>query len=563
MMSQEKRRYWKSKQNWELLEYTPANITDKGEGSFIELLKIDLEQHGIACNRLSEDEIWIRIRDRAIDRFTNAAVNFVGRCRKQSLHPHDLQRMIAAYKTLSLVEYKFLKIISTLYDAYLRRLAATGEEDFDGLMQRAISKVSKGLTRFDRRSGSGDLASLQFVCIDEFQDFSDLFYRLLCAIREINSRIELFCVGDDWQAINEFAGSDLRFFEQFDNYIGQTRHLSISTNYRSLKSIVRVGNALMQGLGCPAVSDKEIEGKVLLADISEFNPSMFELQRYPGDTITPMVSRIANASLAMNADVVMLCRCNILPWYIHFDQKNSGKNKGLGNYLDLIRSLFAKDLRGKISISTAHKYKGLQKATVIVMDAVARSYPLIHPDWIFARILGDDPIKLAKADRRLLYVALTRAVEKLVIITDSQCTSPFLGDVSRSFPLRHIDWDQYPPLRNESNRIVVAVKNQEHFKGTPPTIVIKDQLKAAGYRYQCKNHASWEKIFSTQHFCLERLMSEVWAEAADGIEVRVFDELENVVGIFRINDGQWTTYLDKLASIDSTQETNEVQGAYK
>ena len=55
-------------------------------------------------------------------------------------------------------------------------------------------------------------------------------------------------------------------------------------------------------------------------------------------------------------------------------------------------------------------------------------------------------------------------------------------------------------------------------------------------------------------------MSEVWVEAADGVEVRVFDQLENVVGIFRVNGGQWTTCMDKLASLDSIQEVKGVPG---
>lgn len=52
------------------------------------------------------------------------------------------------------------------------------------------------------------------------------------------------------------------------------------------------------------------------------------------------------------------------------------------------------------------------------MDAVARSYPLIHPDWVFSRVLGDSLEKIICEERRLLYVAMTRAAEKLVITTD-------------------------------------------------------------------------------------------------------------------------------------------------
>ena len=62
--------------------------------------------------------------------------------------------------------------------------------------------------------------------IDEYQDFSELFYRLMDAVREQNPRVRFFCVGDDWQAINGFAGSDLRFFQNFEHLFADAIHTS-------------------------------------------------------------------------------------------------------------------------------------------------------------------------------------------------------------------------------------------------------------------------------------------------------------------------------------------------
>jgi DNA helicase-4 len=268
-------------------------------------------------------------------------------------------------------------------------------------------------------------------CIDEFQDFSDLFYRLLVAIRKVTPEVELFCVGDDWQAINGFAGSDLRFFNHFEEHIGKSRHLYISTNYRSANSIVAVGNALMAGLGKPASASKKAAGTVLVSDLDEFEPSLIEKQRHPGDIITPAVLRLANNALAAAIDVVMLCRRNGLPCFVNFQDQVAGNGRGLARFLDLVRSFFPSGLRERISISTAHKYKGLEKPMVIVLDLVARSYPLIHPDWAFSRILGDSPQKITEEERRLLYVALTRAVDTLVVFTEGRGKSPFLDELER------------------------------------------------------------------------------------------------------------------------------------
>lgn len=547
-MSAEKRTYWQTKQGWRLLEFSPAEITSKGCDSFLNQLKSSLEKEEIRCVRLSEDEIWHRIRNRAIDRFTIAAVSFVSRCRKQSLSPSALQDLIECYSPLSPVEGMFLDLAHRLYVAYLDRLSSTGEEDFDGLMQRAAEAVYSGMTAFQRKSGSGDLAFLRYVCIDEFQDFSDLFYRLLVAIRQKNPKVSLFCVCDDWQAINGFAGSDLRFFVNFEKYIGNSCQLYLSTNYRSSKSIVAVGNALMIGLGKPAVANKETIGKVLVSDLNDFEPSQIEKERHPGDIITPAVIRLANKALAEGLDVVMLCRRNALPWFVNYQDQAGSEGHGLDRYLDLVRSFFPKGLKERISTSTVHRYKGLEKPMVIVLDAVARSYPLIHPDWAFSRILGDSPEKITKEERRLLYVALTRAIDPLVVITDGRSKSPFLEELERRQQMSEVNWADYPPVRGVTTRLVVKVGNQQH-RGGAPTFAIKDLLKASGYQWQPTGWPGWAKNFSADGFKVETLKSEVWTDIADGVEVRILDDTETLAAQFLINCGNWNCVIDQLNSL--------------
>lgn len=560
-MSDAKRAYWRAKADWTLIEFSPVDIARNGVDSFRDMLKNRIEDDGVACVRLSEDEIWHRVRDRAIDRFTGASVGFIGRCRKQSLSPPALKELIESYSPLSPVEAMFLDLAHRLYISYLDRLRATGEEDFDGLMQRAAEAINAGITSFQRKSGNGDLATLRYVCIDEFQDFSDLFYRLLAAIRKKNPTVELFCVGDDWQAINGFAGSDLKFFKNFEDHIGKSRRLYISTNYRSSNSIVAIGNALMAGLGKPAVAHKQIAGKVLVSDLNKFEPSLIEKQRHPGDTITPAVSRLANNALAAGMDVVMLCRRNALPWFVNYQDQPSGNGRGLARYLDLVRSLFPKGLKERIGISTAHKYKGLEKPMVIVLDAVARSYPLIHPDWAFSRILGDSTEKIADEERRLLYVALTRAVDTLVVVTDGRSKSPFLEELESAKPLTAINWDDYPPVRGLTTRLVVKIGNQEQ-RGGAPTFAIKDFLKASGYQWQSNGGPGWAKSFPADGFRIETLKSEVWAEPADGIVIHIFDDTETLVGQFLIDNGNWNCVIDNLLTVcaPSDADENEIQG---
>jgi DNA helicase IV len=522
-MSQQKRDYWQSQKDWILIEFSPQDIVYLGEVDFLKLLKSRLETQNIECIRLSEEEIWRRIKDRAIDQFTKAITNFIGRCRKKLLTVAELQKIIESYTPLYDVEPKFQELACYFYAAYLEKIAETGDDDFDGLMQRATELIQSGVTNFERKSIGGDIKSLQHICIDEFQDFSELFYQLIQVIRNQNPKIQLFCVGDDWQAINGFAGSDLQFFQNFDKHIGESKQLYISTNYRSAKKIVEMSNTLMQNLGKPATAHKQLEGEVILADIEKFIASPSELARHSqNEKYIPIILRIIHKAFADNFDVVLLFRKNK-----HFGEK-------IEKLINRIHEYFSEDLKKRITASTAHKYKGLEKAVVIIPDALDNSYPLIHPDWIFSRILGDSIEKIAEEERRLFYVALTRATEKMVIITEESRKSPFLESLS----LTEIVWDDYPPpiFQGEAT-FFVSIRN--HLDSYPqPTFQIKDLLNASGYRWDSVGK-TWCKNFSSDGFKIENLQSEKWFQSAHGVEVRILKGNEQLFSHFLIYNGQW------------------------
>ena len=537
-LTEDKRKYWRQNRSWKLVEIIPSDVS-VGRDLFFNNFKQILEKNGVRCSPLTEDEIWDKIKERAIDRFTSTAVGFIQRCRKLSLTPEQLTDIVDSRTDLSPVEKQFLRIAQHLYGAYLGRLSATGEEDFDGLMQRAAGAIREGQSIFERKSGKGDLLDIRYMFIDEYQDFSDLFLKLVQAIRSQNDRIEFFCVGDDWQAINGFAGSDLQFYENFQHYFSPSSELYISTNYRSSKSIVALGNALMDGFGKPAVASKSDHGTILFGNLEEFNPSDREKERHNGDEITPAVLRLVSNLLSTEKNVVLLSRKNTLPWYINYDAVQSRKKNGLDAYCDLMRSYFPEELRSRISTSTAHKYKGLQNDAVIVVDAVLRSYPLIHPDWIFTRVLGDDIEKIISEERRLFYVALTRAVETLIILTEQKNISPFLQGIVSSQALQDISWEEFSPVKDKNSRLTVRVENlNKHNNGA--TYAIKDQLKASGYRWDSRNKV-WQKSFIEEGFSVDNLQKSIWSPLADEISVRIVDEHESLIGEYAINSGQWNS----------------------
>ena len=448
--------------NWRLLEFFPHDLRSNRIEGFYSLLKQKLEDCEIPCNRLSAEEIWSRIKDRVIYRFTIVAVGFINRCRKLSLTPEQLSKRVNNHDYASDVEERFLNLVQVFYESYIERLQATEEEDYDGLMQKASERVAAGKTVFKRRSGYGDLKRVRYVLIDEYQDFSELFHRLMQAVRKQNPHARFFCVGDDWQAINGFAGSDLRFFQNFEKLFDDAHILPVATNYRSARAIVDVGNALMRGQGILARAHKTMTGKVAIVDLGTFEPTRQEKAESPGDDLTPAVLRLVNKTVNDGKNVVLLSRKkNNLPWYVNYrDQRNLSIESGLDRFLRLLRARLPDELSEKVTISTAHGYKGLQQDVVIVLDAVPQCYPLIHPNLIFTRIFDDTIERVIAEERRLFYVALTRAVEELFILTEKDNYSPFLEDLERNIKLSRLTWLDYPPLEHKTERITIRVGNQ-------------------------------------------------------------------------------------------------------
>jgi len=207
------------------------------------------------------------------------------------------------------------------------------------------------------------------------------------------------------------------------------------------------------------------------------------------------------------------------------------------------------------SISTAHKYKGLEKPVVVILDAVDRSYPLIHPDWPFFRIFGDSPLTLAEADRRLFYVALTRAVESLVVITDSVAKSPFLDEIARHRTMAKMPLKSFPPVIEGTNRrLLLKVKNAtgKAFEDQGGTYPIKGLLHECRYQYHGATKI-WGKSIAIEQFDLEAIQVESWALKAMNVEANFYDEAEALIASYKVEGGRWNIVVDKWSSMPARQ----------
>ncbi len=508
-MSDQKRAFWQQRKEWSLIEFAPNDLR-AGIEDFNDLLLTQLRSAGVQTRRLTEEEIWERIRKRAVDDFSQAMRTFIGRCRKRRLDVEGLASLVESHRPALRAEELFLRAAVLIYEAYIERLKPQRMEDFDGLIWRAIEQICEGRTQFARDRGRerGDTTRLRFLLIDEFQDFSPMFFELIQAIRSRNHRATLFCVGDDWQAINGFAGSELRFFQNFDQYFQDTSTLTMPTNYRSARAIVGVGNGLMHGRGQEAQAKRSNWGEVMVADLDGFLRSGPEETMHGNDWITPATLRLVWRFLCDEKDVVLLCRTNYVPWYV------SGEaNRSLTGFLDHVRTFLPEDVRERITASTTHRYKGLERQSVIVLDAIERNYPLIHPNWVFQRVFGDHIGGLEAEERRLFYVAMTRAMDSLVLVTEKGRKSPFLKGIEQARKLTPVVWKDLAPVQGLGERLVEV--------RVPGAYEVKEELKRHGFAWNAPGKY-WYRCESATSFSLDTLCQEPWAQP--GTRVEVYDD---------------------------------------
>lgn len=509
--SARREKFWAKRRDWTRLVLTEEAL---GAHGFEEALVSQITKAGVECRRLSNDEIWKKLlKKRALDEFSKAMKAFVARCRKAHWSPDQLAEKVGAHEAITRAEKLFLEVANTVYRQYLRQLREKREEDFDGLLLRATQRVQQGKTRFSRDKGreTGDLAKMRFILIDEFQDFSAAFYGLLQAIRGQNERAEFFCVGDDWQAIYAFAGSDLEYYDRFGEYFRSavTRH--VSTNYRSKKGIVRVGNAVMRGNGEEARADSREEGWIRLCPLDSLEQSPSEAARHLGDDVTPAVLRLLWDFLERQRleRVAILMRRHYVPWRWcrpSFDDHEDDKR-----FLEHLRSFLPTALADRVDVDTAHSFKGKERPGIIVVDAVEGSYPLVHPHWIFLRIFGDAIPRIVEDERRLFYVAVTRAESSLALITEASRESPFVQEIRSRTKVELANWGLLPPPPAvDGDHVEIRVFGFE----------VKDQLKKEGYKYSGKQY--WSKSIEAAKFDWESICKSEWNIA--GVRVEVLSE---------------------------------------
>lgn len=436
------------------LETSIADLRN-GREHFEEVLTTMLQRAGVRIVLLPEDELHKRVVTSRIGRFSTMCLQYIQKAKKQRLTPDDMSKLFSEISSLDLRTESFLKIANNIYRRYQEALITENKTDFDDLIEAAIAHVhrEKGECRIrvddDRYVAMNEL---RWIMIDEYQDFSRLFYDLVDAIRAHNSAVKLFCVGDDWQAINAFAGSHLRYFHEFQQLIRDAHIGDLQNNYRSARKIVDLGNQFMQGRGKPSIATRpELRGKLEICHTDkiwiEERPGDEHLQERRKDErfqtwITAKDQKIRTDTALRIGRI--LKKCNQI-----LTSQEYGKNIGfailsrvdrLGAGYPNMQAFHRKlnqtlllderkafgDFDSRVHCGTVHSYKGLEADVVIILGVNRRNFPKIHPDNELYYVFGESPADVLAEEERLFYVALTRAKTDLYLLTETNRESEYL-----------------------------------------------------------------------------------------------------------------------------------------
>mgnify|MGYP000949644757 FL=1 len=129
-------------------------------------------------------------------------------------------------KDLWLKNLKQIQKMEELGREYKKEMASRGEVDFASFLEEAINSLTS--IKNSARPEWFKIFCFNFVIIDEYQDISPLEYALIRNLRE-KQNFKLFCVGDDWQTIYQFAGSEIDLI---------SRNIGVRPKYLKLNELI-------------------------------------------------------------------------------------------------------------------------------------------------------------------------------------------------------------------------------------------------------------------------------------------------------------------------------------
>ncbi|MCR5862561.1 UvrD-helicase domain-containing protein [Flavobacterium sp. J372] len=374
---------------------------ENAEGSLISNLKQKLVQHGVILEPRKPEDILPLIKKSAYyEDFINLFYTFLGLMKSNAKAPDDI---IAKSRDRRLKI--FMDVFKPVYHHYETQLRNRSHVDFNDMINHAADYIATG--NYSK--------PYKYILVDEFQDMSLGRYELLKSLKKQNPGLKLYAVGDDWQSIFRFTGSDISIITEFEKHFGFTSTTAIFRTYRFNDEILELSSSFIQKnpsqIRKTLISEREAEEKSFAFIGSEITGNRDAHQEAKELAIRSVLQEIS--TLKKDAKVFLIGR------YHH--NIPAGFKALVKDYQAL-----------KIEYYTSHGVKGMTCDYAVVLDVNSGilGFPSeMADDPLLGFLLHEGDSFENAEERRVFYVAITRARHKNFLLYNVLNPSKFLIEI--------------------------------------------------------------------------------------------------------------------------------------
>lgn len=304
------------------------------EGTLLTKLAAALKQNNVKLKPKSADEILAQANEIGYDsRFLKVCEQFLGHVRANRLSPAELTELAKAQER----DKTFISVFNQFLSAYESELTRLRLPDYAELIHGASDAIINGDYEFD----------FTHVLVDEFQDISSDRNRLIDSMKVANPKLEVTCVGDDWQSIYRFSGSDVSIMREASKPKMIRKRVDLTATYRLPQVIADISRSFI--LKNPLQLEKKVFSKSDL-DVPGKVVTHWDMEQKENDqNLALVIERIGEDSKYPSKSLRVLAR------YVN--------NLPLKKYVENL-------WEGPVDISSIHAAKGLEADYVVVMDMV-------------------------------------------------------------------------------------------------------------------------------------------------------------------------------------------------
>lgn len=401
---------------------TQLLVTSSADFSYSDIkdrLKRLLENAGVPIQEKSDEELYDLVLQKGSKQekaFIRLVVTFVTLIKTSCKSVREVLEQTENANDLR--SYFVIKnIFRPVYERYVAALRELNQIDFtDAILQATEICRSSRLVDYD------------YIIVDEFQDISVDRYNFLKVLREGNPPAKLYCVGDDWQSIYRFSGSDMALFNQFPKFFGSTEINRIETTYRFGEPLVTLSSRFIQRNQAQIQKDVHSFSSEMKTDLMFCSYDRVDYCK----TIHQLIS-----SIPTEKSIFLLGRYSFDDYYLSFLYKSVREGN---RFYYLIGGR-------KIEFLTVHKSKGLEADYVILLQCNKDTYgfpSLVSDDPVLNYVLTENDQFPYGEERRLLYVAITRAKIKTFVLYDRRSPSVFVDEFLHPEKLSEESYVKHP-----------------------------------------------------------------------------------------------------------------------